>query len=247
MDDAGGEPRRQRLREPRVAVAERVHRDAGERVEVLAAVLVPEPDAFAADEGDVLSRVRVHEVGHQYSQSKTAAPAAVRKILAEKPKPGSGLELEHRRPGQRAIRSSSAGPGIWRSRPANSRGRDVPRRSQRCAARDAARSTRRTGRRAPAAPRVCWRAVFRSRLRMVPARVPSVRRIARCRGTPGRARQTTARLRLTPRAQTPGSARLPGRDPGRSARVRLGWSTKAVAPPIRRWRGTKTKATAPPS
>lgn len=53
------------------------------------------------------------------------------------------------------------------------------------------------------------RRVFRFRLRMVPARVPSVRRIARCRGTLGRARQTTALLRLTPRAQTPGSARLP--------------------------------------
>src|SRR3954465_5600038 len=83
MDDAGGESRRQRLGEPRVAVAERVHGDAGERVEVLAAVLVPEPDTFAADEGDVLPRVRAHEVGHQHSQSKTAAPAAVRKILAD--------------------------------------------------------------------------------------------------------------------------------------------------------------------
>jgi hypothetical protein len=56
-------------RENRVAVAQAVHGDAGERIEVLAAVGVPEPGALAADERHGLRRVRVHQVrrGHGLS------------------------------------------------------------------------------------------------------------------------------------------------------------------------------------
>jgi hypothetical protein len=48
----------------RVVVPERVHRDAGERIEVLSAGLVPQPDALAAHERDRLAGVRVHDMAH---------------------------------------------------------------------------------------------------------------------------------------------------------------------------------------
>jgi len=64
VDDAGGDARRERAGELRMPVAERVDGDAGERIEVLPAFLVPEPHAFAAHEGDALARVGVHDMGH---------------------------------------------------------------------------------------------------------------------------------------------------------------------------------------
>ena len=68
----------QRRGEPRMAVPERVDGDAGERVEVALAGLVPQPDAFAAHERDRLPGVGVHDVAHgALPKWKTAANAAV--------------------------------------------------------------------------------------------------------------------------------------------------------------------------
>ena len=88
MDDPAPDPLRQGPGQPGMRIAESVYRDAGERVEVLLALLVPEPDAFAAHEGDRLAGVGVHDVGHaalpenakyecQWLKCKTAARAAV--------------------------------------------------------------------------------------------------------------------------------------------------------------------------
>jgi hypothetical protein len=49
-----------------MGVAQRVHGDAGEGIEVLAAVLVPEPNALAAHECDRLAGVGVHDMGHPF-------------------------------------------------------------------------------------------------------------------------------------------------------------------------------------
>ena len=54
----------ERAHEARVVVAERVHRDAGERIEVLLAGLVPQPHALAAHERDRLAGVGVHDMAH---------------------------------------------------------------------------------------------------------------------------------------------------------------------------------------
>ena len=53
---------RERLHQPRMAVAQRADRDAGERVEIALARLVPEPDTLAALEGDRLAGVGVHQM-----------------------------------------------------------------------------------------------------------------------------------------------------------------------------------------
>ena len=50
-----------RLDHPRMAVAELHHRDAGEEVEVLVALVVPEPRALAAHELDGVAGVGGHE------------------------------------------------------------------------------------------------------------------------------------------------------------------------------------------
>jgi len=50
-----------RLDHARVAVPELRDRDAGEEVEVLVALVVPEPGALAAHEFDGIARVRAHE------------------------------------------------------------------------------------------------------------------------------------------------------------------------------------------
>src|SRR5438270_12347306 len=57
MDDAALDPVGEGSGKARVRVAEGVHRDAGERVEVLPAFLVAEPQAYAANERDRLPGV----------------------------------------------------------------------------------------------------------------------------------------------------------------------------------------------
>src|SRR5258708_5527138 len=54
----------ERAHQARVVVAERIHSDAGERVEILLAGLVPQPYALAAHERDRLAGVRVHDMAH---------------------------------------------------------------------------------------------------------------------------------------------------------------------------------------
>ena len=49
-----------RLDHARVAVAELRHRDAGQEVEVLVALVVPQPRALAAHELDRVARVGAH-------------------------------------------------------------------------------------------------------------------------------------------------------------------------------------------
>jgi hypothetical protein len=70
MDDAAVDAIEQRLLEFRVAVAERVHRDAGQRIEVFLAGFVPQPHAFASHERHRLAGVRVHDVAHGGSPQK---------------------------------------------------------------------------------------------------------------------------------------------------------------------------------
>ncbi len=64
MDHAALDAPAQGLGQARVGIAERVHRDARQGIEVLLALLVPQPDAFAFDESDVLPGVRVHDMRH---------------------------------------------------------------------------------------------------------------------------------------------------------------------------------------
>ena len=52
-----------RLAQCRVIVAEDVHRDAGDEVEILTPVVVGDPDAVAAAQRDRLALIRVHERG----------------------------------------------------------------------------------------------------------------------------------------------------------------------------------------
>ncbi len=50
--------------QPGMRIAERVHRDARQRIEVFLAGFVPQPHAFAAHERHRLAGVRVHDVAH---------------------------------------------------------------------------------------------------------------------------------------------------------------------------------------
>ena len=54
----------ERAHQARVVVPERVDRDAGERIEVLLARLIPQPYALASHERDRLAGVGVHDVAH---------------------------------------------------------------------------------------------------------------------------------------------------------------------------------------
>jgi hypothetical protein len=59
-----------------VVVAERVHRDAGERVEIFLTGLVPQPYALAAHERDRLAGVRVHHLAHGVTPFKCKTAVA---------------------------------------------------------------------------------------------------------------------------------------------------------------------------
>ena len=52
------------LHQPGMAVAERVYRDARQRVEISLARFVPQPHPFAAGEGNGNATVRIHQMRH---------------------------------------------------------------------------------------------------------------------------------------------------------------------------------------
>jgi hypothetical protein len=65
-----------------MAIAQRVHCNAGQRVEVFLAGIVPQPDAFAAHEGHRLAGVGVHDMGHRVSLKRKTTTSYRRAVSA---------------------------------------------------------------------------------------------------------------------------------------------------------------------
>src|SRR5918995_1384314 len=65
-----------------MAIAERVDGDTRQRVEVLFAGIVPQPDAFAAHEGHRLAGVGVHHMGHCASLLKRETTTSYRRAVS---------------------------------------------------------------------------------------------------------------------------------------------------------------------
>src|SRR6185503_19487377 len=82
----------QRAREHRMGMAQAVHRDAGEAIEVLAALGVPQPATLAARERHRQRRIGVHEVRCAHLRSPFMAIRTPQTTTAARrpPPPGTG-------------------------------------------------------------------------------------------------------------------------------------------------------------